>query len=258
MSVSFKKPPIHEVALSCAFLPRPDLLIPHLGSFWAEIEQTYPSCQHAAPIMDSPDAAMQSDIPLPRIWFTGAEGARLVQLQQDRIIFNWRAVGESPYVRFPAVRSEFERVLDLFERYVVSRTKEPIRHASYSLTYVNLLNRGEGWSSVADIDKVFPDLGWREGPRFLPTPIERSSSLTFEIPNQMGKLTATLQPGKLVKTSEPVIRFELTATSGSLGGKAIDLGVWTSTAHEWIVRSFKDLTSEHMHRNVWLIEDGEA
>lgn len=258
MSVSFRKPPVHEVALSCNFLPRPDLLIPHLGSFWAEIEQGYPNCQHAAPIMDSPDTGLQTDIPLPRIWFASVDATRLVQLQQDRIVFNWRAVGDAPYVRFPAIRSEFDRVLGLFENYVVRRTNEPIRHASYSLSYVNLINKGEGGSSVADIGSVFPDLGWREDGRFLPPPVERSSSLTFELPDHMGKLTASLQPAKLVRTSEAIMRFELTAASGSLGGKDIDRGAWTNVAHEWIVRSFEDLTSDHMHRNVWLMESGES
>ena len=257
MAVSFKKPPINEVALGYTFLVRPDLLIPHLGRFWAEIIDAYPNCQHAPPIFDGPDLGVLGDLPLPRIWFVSADNTRLVQLQQDRLIFNWRDVGEDrSYVRFPAIRAEFERVRDLFQKYVASVTDQPIVATGYSLAYVNIIRRTENWSSFGDVSVVFPDLLWRGENRFLPRPIEQVWKAKFSLPNDFGTILADVQPAKLVKGNDAILKFELTALSGSVGGRSIDFGEWVQVAHDWIVRSFKDLTGGEMHSKVWLLEDG--
>lgn len=258
MAVSFKNPPINEVALGIAFLPRPDLLVPHLGRFWAEIGEEYPQCQHASPILENSDAGAISEFPLPRLWFISKDSSRLVQLQQDRLLFNWRDVGtEVPYVRFPAIWAEFERVRRIFETYVERLTGETIHAASFSLTYVNIIKRGEGWTSFEDVDRVFPDLRWRGDGRFLPSPTEVVWKATFPLPNDFGTLTASMQPAKLVRSNLPILRFELAAGSGSLGGREIEFGEWVKVAHDWIIQSFKDLTGTEMHSKFWLLEGGE-
>lgn len=257
MTVSFKKPPINEVALGYTFLVRPDLLIPHLGRFWAEILDVYPNCQHALPIVDGADLGVLGDLPLPRIWFVSADNTRLVQLQQDRLIFNWRDVGEGrSYVRFPAIRAEFERVRDLFQKYVENVTGQPIVATGYNLTYVNIIRRIENWSSVDDVSMVFPDLLWRGEKRFLPRPIEQVWKAKFALPNDFGTILADVQPAKLAKGNDAILKFELTALSGSLGGRPIDFGEWVQVAHDWIVHSFTDLTGDEMHSKVWLLDDG--
>lgn len=259
MAVSFKNPPLNEVAIGYTFLPRPDLLIPHLGRFWAEIDKTYPRCQHAAPIVDNINTGVLGDLPLPRIWFTSEDDTRLVQLQQDRLLVNWRDTGAgTPYVRFPAVRAEFERVQDLFRTYVERLTSEAIHPATYNLTYVNIIKQGEGWTSTADIGRVFPHLRWHGDERFLPLPSDVGWKGTFPLPDGFGSLTAQVQLAKLVRDNQPILRFELAANSGSLGGNAMEFGKWVELAHHWIVHSFKDLTGEEMHRKFWLIEDGES
>lgn len=258
MAVSFKNPPINEVALGVTFLPRPDLLVPHLGRFWAEIGDEYPQCQHASPILDNADAGVIGELPLPRLWFISKDGTRLVQLQQDRLLFNWRDVGaDLPYVRFPAIRAEFERVLGIFEAYVQRLTGEAIHAARYNLTYVNIIKRGEGWTSFEDVDRVFPALRWRSEGRFLPLPVELAWKGTFPLPNDFGTLTASIQPAKLVRGDLPILRFELATDSGSLGGRTIEFGEWVKVAHEWIIQSFRDLTGTEMHSKFWLLEVGE-
>lgn len=257
MSVSFKKPPINEVALGYTFLGRPDLLIPHLGRFWAELEGAYPNCQHAAPILDDSEQVSFTELLLPRIWFTSADSSKLVQLQQDRLIFNWREVGlGEPYCRFPAIRAEFHRVRKLFEDYVARVTGIPILPAGYNLTYVNVIKVGDGAKLFQNIGMVFPDFAWNGRPgRFLPPPSSLGWSGTFSLPDNFGTFVAEIQPGKLTKTNEPIIKFELRAGSGSLGGKTIDFDQWIDVAHTWVIHAFKDLTSEEMQSKVWFLEN---
>lgn len=73
----------------------------------------------------------------------------------------------------------------------------------------------------------------------------------------LANLSAQLQPAKLAKEDAPILKFELVANSGSLGGKEIALDDWAAVAHEWIVRAFKDLSSSGMHNKFWLIEKEE-
>jgi len=170
-------------------------------------------------------------------------------------LFNWRDTDVGvEYVRFPKVKEEFDRVDSLFRNYVNKVTGVPVHPASYSLTYVNIIKQGEGWSKFDDISDVFPDFAWRGGDRFLPPPSQISCKLDFTLPNGMGNLSAHLQPAKLTKENVPILRFELVATSGSLSGKEISLNDWASVAHEWIVQAFKDLSSPSMHNKFWLIE----
>lgn len=255
MAVSFKKPPLHEVAVGVTFLPRPDLLIPHIGRFWAEIEQSYPVCQHAGPIVDGPDVGAFVDLPLPRVWFLSKDGGSLVQLQQDRLIFNWRATSESAkYIRFPAILAEFQRVRDLFFDYVERLTGQPLVSVGFNLTYVNVIKQDDGWTNFENVEKVFPDLGWRSTERFLPHPVEVSWKSKFELPDGLGFLTADIQPVRLVKNAEMAAKLEITAVSGSLGGRDLAFGRWIEVAHEWVVHAFRDLTGGEMHSKFWLEE----
>ena len=257
MAISFKKPPLSEVALGYTFLPRPDLLIPHLGLFWGDVRDAYPGCQHATPIIDNPEFELVSDLPLPRVWLTSGDNARLIQLQQDRLLFNWRDSGDgTPYIRFPSIRQEFERVDALFKAHVHKLTSVALHPTSYTLTYVNLIRSGEGWSSMGDLGEIFPDLTWRSESRFLPRPTEMAWKSTFPLPDGFGSLTAHIQPGKLVRTEAPILKLELNASSGSLGGKVLDMREWVTLAHDWITQAFKDLTSTHIQEKNWQREDG--
>lgn len=259
MPISFKKPPINEVALGYTFLSRPDFLVPHFGRFWAKIEDAYPTCQHASPVVDEGGFDYSSEFLLPRVWFVGADNSRLIQLQQDRLVFNWRSTGaDTPYIRFPEVLREFERVRGLFEAYVEQHTGQGVQPSSYTLSYVNAIKRDAGLSCFESVGSTFPDVQWQRHTRFLPQPKDLSWKAKFELPNEFGHLVADIQPGKLVRTNEAIIKLELAAMSGSLGGKSVDFNEWVTVAHEWIVNAFKDLTHSDLHKQVWLIEDDEA
>jgi hypothetical protein len=258
MDLTFDRPPLNEVSLGYTFLPRTDLLIPHLGRFWGEIADHYPNCQHAAPIIDNPgDQPGVLEWPLPRIWLLNESTGFLIQLQQDRFYCNWRDIGTgAPYVRFAAIRAEFDRVDALFRAYVERATGVAIKQMAYALTYVNLLKSGDGWTDVSDLPRVFPDLAWNRGDRFLPLPSHLAWNAEFPLPVGFGTLKASVLPAKLKADGRPILKFELTANSGSLGGRELEFSRWVETAHHWIVHAFKDLTGSEMHNDHWALRPG--
>lgn len=256
MTLTFQKPPLNEVALGYSFLPRPDLLIPHIGAFWTKLQDSYPKCQHNVPIVDNPTTF--TELPLPRVWLLTEDGTRLVQIQQDRLIFNWRDNGTGcEYVRFPNIKAEFDRVSTLFKAFVQEVTGQPIIPTILNLTYVNIINQGQGWNSLDEIGVVFPALSHDVRLKSMKSATLAEWRVNYELPNDQGKLTARVQTAKQVKDSAPLFRFELAATSNSLGEHETDHEVWIESAHQAIVNTFKDLTSAEMHERYWLIQKGE-
>ena len=240
-----------------SFLPRPDLLIPHIGRFWAEVADDYPSCQHAAVVVDNLEQPpLGMDLSLPRVWLLNDDTGFLIQLQQDRLLFSWRDLGRGgKYVRFPAVRAEFLRVHGLFCAYVKRLTQVPIQPTTFTMTYVNLIRSGEGWSGFQDHAQVFPAFRWEApaGGR-LPQPKSASWRLDFELPGGLGGLAASLAQGILKMDGSPILRLELTANSGAIAARDLALEDWCTGAHDTIVHTFKDLTGPEMHSKYWALQ----
>lgn len=258
MAVTFRNAPLNEVALGYSFLPRPDILIPHVGKFWGAIAEAYPRCQHAPMIIDETQASMFMDMPLPRVWMISEDDTTLVQFQQDRLIFNWRERGDRPYVRFEAVRTEFERVRTLFEAFTQELTGTPVVPTAYSLTYVNLIRVSDGESIKCAFTKVFPGLGWLGHAGSLPDPLTVEWKATYSVPNGDGTLTATIQPARLGHGGPQFFKFELSVSSGSLGGRHVEFDGWVTVAHNAVLHAFEGLTSEEIRRSVWKRENLES
>jgi uncharacterized protein (TIGR04255 family) len=261
MGISFSRPPVNEVVVGQVFVPRADLLIPHLGEFWAtRLKREYPETAHAIPVMtvnEPPYADPLTGIPLPRVWLIGHEKTRMVQLQQDRLYANWRRLrSDDQYVRFPAVRDEFLRVQLLFDEFVVATTKESLKPVRYELTYVNVLRKGVEWNDILDLSNVFRDFGWRATDRFLQVPTRLGARFEFNLPGDVGILSVTADPARDNTTQEISYRLQLSAAAPVDVVSRLSFAAWLDVAHDQIVRGFKDLTTQAMHEHWGLIPEG--
>lgn len=260
MGVTFSKPPVNEVVLGQVFVPRADILVPHLGEFWTtRLKDRYPSVAHAVPVTapnEPPFSDPLTGVPLPRLWFIGQAATQMVQLQQDRLYANWRRLGQDDeYVRFPAVRDEFLRVFALYNEYVSGVTGEPLKSVRYELTYVNMLRKGNEYNDVTDLAEVFQDFGWRKVSRFLGQPSKLGARYEFDIPGDLGTLGVTADPVRHNQTSEEHFRFQLAAMAPVEVVTKVSFLDWVETAHSQIVRGFKDLTTPTMHKHWGLVPD---
>ena len=84
----------------------------HAGLYWNDIRSEYPKASEQAPIppafetfgtkpMLTSSIQIQAMLvpPVPRLWFETDDGEHLVQLQQDRLLHNWRK--RSPGMEYP-------------------------------------------------------------------------------------------------------------------------------------------------------------
>lgn len=244
---SFATPPVIEVVSGVLFDPLPALTGPLVGRFWSEHLAGFHGPPTEAPSLPPqielhgqfpPGAQFMTDPPPgPRFWFVSDEQDRVVQVQKDRLLCNWRKTeARHAYPRFASVYSFFSDQLGLFGSFVSKRLAVELVPRQYELTYVNHVPDGV----PAAVGDVLPDVAWRRTPgRWLGAPENVEAEWAFLLPNELGRLRVRAQTALLARGNKPVLILELTAR-----GFAENRDEWFRTAHEWIVRGFADLISD--------------
>ena len=254
----FERPPINEVAMGVRFPPIEGLLLPHYGAFWSSLRDEFVRSEEASTLTIFDElVGSKSGAPLPRTWLIHKNEHYLIQLQQNIFYFNWR-LGDAAqnYPRYATIKPLF---YDYLERYVafLKDEKLPVPEAvNCDLSYVNVIPEGAGGYSKNGFATVFRDMSWgSKTKRYLPPPKGVNWHAGFSLPDNTGELLAKAQMGKRLSDDCPVIRFELNARSPGFNLTLDETETWFDLAHETIVLSFVDLTSEKMRRDVWKIID---
>ncbi len=254
---SYENPPIAEVAIGCRFSRLESFKIPHFGLFWQKVKESFPTAEHAGPILPERGlgaADVVGGLPLPRVWLISKSQDRLIQIQVDRLHFNWRRIDpKSEYPRFDVLAAEFERIFNEFERLADELGIGAVEPDQYELSYINHLRKGIDWNEISDLPEIFPNFVWNQTPKaFLPFPQRVAWDLGFPIPNEMGFLHVKLSMGSLqLDPSTPALIMELTVRGAPKDKNADARKSWFGIAHEWIVRGFADLVTENTQTRVW-------
>lgn len=253
---SFKFPPLSEVSIGIQFEPLERLRIPHFGAFWERLRADFPLTAHALPIANQ-DGSVQFDpgtnLVLPRVWFINLTDSRLIQLQTNRYNFNWRKRDDAEsYPRHPEIVDKFFHYLGALKEFLAEADIGLIQPTVTELTYVNTFEQGKEWASAEDISNIIRDFPWeKQDDRFLPNPQELNWAAVFSLPDNQGRLDVKLNPAQRNRDGQSVLLFELTA-SNEVHGQAREVTEsWYELAHEWIVKSFADLTKREAQEKYW-------
>ncbi|MDY7014016.1 MAG: TIGR04255 family protein [Cyanobacteriota bacterium] len=258
---SYELPPVTEVAFSVLFKPIQGLLSPHIGILWQGFQPDYPFCDDAVPITPKieffgdqgaePKIELSNIPPLPRVWFISKDGTRLVRIQRDRFIHNWRKIrSDDYYPKYDSLIEAFENYLSRFESLLQEAELGEVQPIQYELTYVNQISQGQAWSSPEDIGRVFPDLEWKvKAKSFLDSPQNISWATVFELPEKLGRLHTSVNLASI--NESPTFVFRLTVRGIGTETSKAGLKDWFDMAHEWLVFAFADLTSTEIKREVW-------
>lgn len=195
--------------------------------------------------------------PIPRLSFANEQGNEMIQVQNDRFIKNWRKEGEGEqYPRYDKIiRPNFDRDFDTFLTFLEKNQLGAISINQCEVTYVNHILTGQGWDGYGEVEKIFTF--WRSASTYPPGALEDLRLHTrFILPddagNPIGRLHADVQPAIRISDNLPMYVFHLTAR-GQIG-KGLD---FFDVGREWIVKTFKELTTESMH-NIWRIKNGSC
>lgn len=271
----FDSPPVGEVALSVQFNKLSSLQIPHFGILWQVLRERFPITQTHSPITQTADvlggrptgnAGIRIEIvsePIhPRVWFITQSGNELLQIQNDRFVFNWRKVADSDvYPRYEYVRSRFVEELQVFKQFLLTEKLGELKATQCEVTYVNQILPSTVWANHGQIGKVFspwredftdPDLPECEVTRIAQQYIlERADSSGK---TQIGRLIVEIQPGVRITDNQPIFAMNLTARGIPLSDSSDGVLSFMDLGREHIVKGFRALTSKQMHKEWGLHE----
>jgi uncharacterized protein (TIGR04255 family) len=264
---SFRNPPVTEVVVASRFEPSNTYSIlkvaelaetaRSLGQDSIEERPGYEAPMERLGLAPSgPQVSLEllSGPPPTRYWFRNSEGDELLQLQPNWLAANWRKVAPTAqYGRWDSRWAAFATWAEQVERALVGQDTGLV-HDQVEVTYVNHIDGAGVWSSHADADKVFSFVtsDWCATPYLEGTPEFGSTELRYEIPHptgdgQIGRLHVKIAAVFRRPSNEPMFLMDLTArgrptTSGLSGVKE-----FAEIGHEWIVRTFAQLTTTAMH-----------
>jgi len=156
------RPPIIEVV--CAILFQPTALDGmDLGVYWEKRRTDYPSKSLQPALLDGGDFILGN--PAMRAVLASQNSVRMLQLQHDRFLMNWRALGED-YPRFSTRSDRGPGLLDLaleefrqFSEFVAERIGTPVKPLKVELVKVDDIVQGKHWSDRHDLTKLIPLTG---------------------------------------------------------------------------------------------------
>jgi len=263
----FDDPPVIETVVSVQFDPLPALRTAHLGLLWNEYHAAFPKTEDRPPLgpvreqfPEAPVARLGLRLqtlespPVPRLWFINDRRNEMIQVQNGRFVKNWRKEGEGEqYPRYEkTIRPHFDRDYGIFLEFLEKHGFGKPAVNQCEITYVNHILAGQGWERASDLENIFTF--WRSPDLTPPGPAEDlQMHARFVIPGEegmpIGRLHVDLQPAIRTSDNHPMYVMEITAR-GQMGDGLdfLDIG------REWIVQTFKRLTSNPMH-HVWRIRE---
>lgn len=257
----FDRPPVTEVALSVQFAPIEAWRAVHAGLYWGLVKEDYPLNETHPPfppVIEKFDSVMPlqppitvsiGDADMARFWFLSADKTRLIQIQRDRFVMNWRKItGEEIYPRYNAeIRPKFLREWEIFNKFLRNQTLGDLVIQQFEIAYINDIPRGEGWNTLSDALTLFSPWWGKGTDGWLQTPETVIVQGSFRLPEDQGRLHFATQ--NLIRNRDQievvqlrlVCRGKASATDADHIAGRMDLG------REWVVRAFADLTSPTAH-----------
>ena len=251
----YARPPVVEVALAVQLGGAIGYKAHHLAEIARRWEDEYPNVEERTPLptmrfgSNRPDLTLDvsDEIETPRLWLQSATGDRVVQLQQDRIVVNWkRGTNDGTYPRYRSIRKALLDAWDKLRASINDLDLDMPQPSICEAQYINHLGSDQGWHSAEDTQRFIAPWNGTMSDDFLPTDPHGRMLLHFHLPDKSGWLNiegwTTDRDG-----GEKLFVLRL-ASRGRAASPDIDGALdFMDLAHEWIVRGFTSATTSDAH-----------
>lgn len=263
----FGKPPVTEVLLSIQFATL-DRMRTHLfGLLWNEFRREYPVVSEQPPltpvfeIFGGEREASRSFTfearfaPLtPRFWFESDDGVHLLQIQQDRLIHNWRKRNEDAiYPRYEALLGRFIGDIDRVQHFLAREDLGTLSPNQCEVAYINTIELPGRADPHINLDRVTPLWGgWRGPPGVaeLENATVQARAVIDEGGTPIGRLYVNITPVILLSEARPAVQVELVARGRPLSASIDDAIRLLNVERSAIVRTFEKITAPELH-TIW-------
>lgn len=249
----FARPPLDEVVIGVQYDPLPGFHAGHLGLFWLCVRSRYPLTEDQASLVSvkekptlEPGDVIPVQLPLiPRCWFLTRTKERLVQLQAEKFIRNWRKVtGDEVYPRYSTLIGEFAEEWQEFQTFVRVESLGNVKVNQCELSYIDHLEVG-GSIQMGDLSNVISVLRSHRADSAFLRPEVVTWGAQYLLPDGLGRLSVQMNPAFRGRDMKLVLALTLTARGAPAeSGGALK---WFDMAHEWVNRAFAELTDPQMH-----------
>ena len=255
----FNHPPLNEVVIGVQFSPPKGYSQVRAGEVWQLFRGDYPLVQERESL---PPSFETFGLPRPgqvvgglnfvsgalhdRFWFMRESGDELIQFQQDRLLHNWRKVGDqtNEYPRFEKMMERFQAELQTLERYAANLSPQLLTINQCEISYINHIVDSRGtaprpadWLRFATFEGQEPEdfsAAFRE--------VIRDSS-----GRPVGRFACECSSA-VNQSARPILVLNLTVR-GSPGNTSIDAALmFIQRARSVIVKKFADLTTTAAHQ----------
>ena len=266
----YDRPPVVETILGVQFDRLPGFSNAQLGAFWKTLDNAeWPVVADVPPLTPqferfTGEARWAKGVqlqltqdPTCRLQIKNKDRDRMIQLQNNRLHFNWLVEAGGNYPRYEKVRDGFVWTLNRFVEFVAAEKLGDFRPNQWEVTYLNHIPKGSVWNTAAEWDfflplRSVPNIeGVVQGESF-------SGEWHFIIPDQRGRLHVRWQHGlKSEPEQHEMIVLPLTARGTTDGDEDASQRILDglNLGRETIVRSFKGFMSDEANTH-WGLKHG--
>ncbi len=238
----FKKPPVVELVMGLG-LEDNCLSSLDIYNIFQSIKTDYPVIEEYNALTSiientsGPTSYIQPQLNSFRKQFIGQNEDKLLQLQNNRIIFNWRKfTTQSPvdYPKFEPVQEEFYK---LIER--VKGVKDFMGSIiQQEITFYDHINLNDLFLSADQMQNALSIFNFNYPSKYL------QFSLLYNKPELNGVLTFNCSSASSIDNNDPILVLE-TTIRGFQGNTLTDIKDWFNTSHDHLVEFFVEILSEH-------------
>jgi uncharacterized protein (TIGR04255 family) len=258
----YQAPPVDEVALGVQFSLK-GFLPTHFGAFHARIKADFPGVQTLPPlppifeVLTQPSRVVGTMHPaafpwaLPRILFVSADDCSLIQVQADRLVFNWRRRPNYPeYPNYRGLREGFFKAYSEFVKFLSDEGVDQPEPNLCEVLYTNPIDLTQPNGMRLRPSDIFRIWNSDVGPEWLNPLEDLAFNARYELADTggqvIGRLTANMSTSSDTDGKQ-AMRLEMTARGTPVGAGIDGIQAFHDLGRSAIVRSFTALTTKTMH-----------
>lgn len=246
--------PVVETVLSVQFDPLPGFGNGHFGWFWRDgLGDEWIATKDAPPVSDqferfheagavpTPQIMFKTAGPTDRVQFIHKTDDQVVQLQQTRLMLNWRRRGED-YPRFPERLVRFKSLWESWCSFCARVKLGTVKANQWEVTYFNHIPQGALWQSARDWNKILPGLCSSVVDTEHLSLDAFESQWHFEIHPRRGRLHVQLR--QAIVDKQPVLVWTQTSRGEPESTDWPGLEAGLRIGHDAIIEAFEKFSSE--------------